>query len=67
MEKMMEMMIKAMGLDVGQVKENVTQAAIIFKSMAEQLNRVEQKIDLLLKEKPIDSPVINKTDISTLN
>lgn len=51
MEKMMEMMIKAMGLDTEQVKSNITNAAIIFKQMSEQLNRVEQKLDLLLKDR----------------
>ncbi len=56
MEKMFEMMIKSFGFNPDDVKTNITNAAIIFKQMAEQLNRIEQKLDRL-------NPSLEKVEI----
>lgn len=67
MEKMFEMMLKSMGFEPNQMRGNIETAAKIFKAMADQLNRVEQKLDLLLNESPpvkslVELPANDKTN-----
>lgn len=49
MEKMFEMMLKSMGFNPADMKANIVKAAEEFKLLKEQLNRIEEKQDEIIK------------------
>jgi hypothetical protein len=50
MEAMMKSMLKSMGFNPDDMKKQIENAGIAFKSLADQLNRIEVKLDLLLNK-----------------